>query len=81
MSERTKEILKACRALSLDEVAELADELNIILAEHPNLEIGLAWAEEIERRIAACDSGAAEAVTWEEIVQKLPGALRERAQS
>jgi putative addiction module component (TIGR02574 family) len=56
MSASLKQIEEQARALSADERAKLAESMLESL-QAPVSEIEAAWAEEIERRVAAFDRG------------------------
>lgn len=59
MSDLTDELAQKARTLPPEERARLAEELLASLHEEQSSEIEAAWDEEIRRRIAEIESGAA----------------------
>ena len=65
----SKEILKEALNLSPTEKAELIDRLLSSL-DKPDKELDKLWAEEVEDRIDAYDSGKIKALTIQEVLKK-----------
>ena len=66
MSTSADSILGTALTLPPDERARIAAELIASLDETEDPGVEVAWAAEIERRIAEVDSGETETVSWEE---------------
>lgn len=77
MAARLRRARKASM-LPLDEQAALAQSLIANLEGKMDEEVRAAWDEEIKRRVAELDSGAANTIPWEEVrernLKKLPHA-------
>jgi len=71
-------LLDEASMLPLDEQAALAQSLIANLEGKMDEEVRAAWDEEIKKRIAQLDSGAANTISWEEVrernLKKLPHA-------
>src|SRR5262249_43953774 len=61
------EIFEAARRLTTDERVALADRLLATVSPEEQAEIDAAWAEEIERRIAAYERGEVKTIPVEEV--------------
>ena len=69
-------------ALDLDEQPRADMAVALLESLEPNVdeaEIEQAWRQEVQRRIAAADSGQAELIPWEEVRNQLFSRLNERS--
>ena len=83
MNARTKQVLEAARALSVEERAEVAHALLESLdgecaAEDPDVvdQANKAWALEIQRRVEAVDAGLVKTVSVEDAMARAGQAIR-----
>ena len=74
MSSRLKDLEAEALKLSPEERAQLADRLLASLSEDPAVEE--AWAAEVERRIAAIESGRSKHVPAAEAIARARAALK-----
>jgi putative addiction module component (TIGR02574 family) len=75
MSASLKQIEEQARALSAEERAKLAETMLESL--HPSVsEVATAWAEEIERRVAAFDRGEISSYAAEDVFAEAHRLLR-----
>jgi putative addiction module component (TIGR02574 family) len=75
MSSAAKEILESALKLEPDERERLAEALWQSLGNLASVEA--AWADEIQRRIIAADSGQSDSTLWEEARDELLGELKQ----
>jgi putative addiction module component (TIGR02574 family) len=68
MNERVKRLSEQIRKLSLEEQADLLDDL---LARAPDPRIDMVWTEEAERRLAALKAGETTAQPLDEVMTEL----------
>ena len=66
MSDLVDELSRKARALPPEDRVRLAEEL-LATVQEVDAEVELAWDEEIKRRIAEIDSGAAKLIPAEEV--------------
>jgi putative addiction module component (TIGR02574 family) len=71
MESSRDSILKAALALSADDRAVVIDRLLASLTQESDGGLDAAWAEEIERRIAAYDRGETAALPLEDVKRLL----------
>lgn len=71
MSKTTAELFREALALGEADRAELAGVLIESLEAERDPDVEAAWLSEIERRIKDLDSGAVEAIPWEEVRERL----------
>ena len=71
MTDRTKQLLEQALTLSEQERAEIAGVLIESLEPAPDSDVEEAWRQEVARRVAELDSGAARTVPWEEVRDRL----------
>ena len=71
MTADVVELFKKASDLSEKDRATLAGLLIESLESERENDVEAAWIEEVERRIAELDSGAVEAIPWEEVKAKL----------
>ena len=64
-----KELLEKILSLSLDEKAELVDQLMVSL-EQPDKELDKLWIKEAEDRLDAHERGEIKAISLEEVLKK-----------
>jgi putative addiction module component (TIGR02574 family) len=78
MGSSTAEVFEAALALPADDRAKLADKLVESLdgALDPDAEV--AWASEIERRLARIDAGQATSLSMDEAIARMHRATRLR---
>jgi putative addiction module component (TIGR02574 family) len=78
MTPELSRLLDEASMLPLDEQAALAQSLIANLEGKMDEDVRAAWDEEIKRRVAELDSGAAKTIPWEEVrernLKKLPHA-------
>ena len=67
----SRDILQKALALPADERAVLASRLLDSLDSSTDGEIEAAWADEVQRRIAAYDRGELESISLEELAARL----------
>ncbi len=67
---RVSKLLEQALALSVEEQEALAESLISSLGGKVDDAVTAAWDEEINRRIAALDSGEAKTVSWTEVRQR-----------
>ena len=75
MSDSLKRIEEQARELSADERARLAESMLESL-QKPLAEIETAWADEIERRVAAFDRGEIQSYPAEDVFAEARNMLR-----
>ena len=75
MATSATDILKQALELKAEERAELASLLIESLDEAAEEGVEVAWAVEIERRMADLDSCTAKTLPWDEVREKLHGRL------
>ncbi len=75
MSSAAKEILESALKLEPDERERLAEALWQSLGNPASVEA--AWADEIQRRITAAESGQSDSTPWEEARDELLGELKQ----
>ena len=78
MSRTFTDVWKEVSELSEEDRAALAGLLIESLEGEPDQDVEAAWAAEIERRVAALDSGAVKGIPWEQVRQRLLDRLNER---
>jgi len=71
MVANSKAVLEAALVLPADERVELAERLIHSLDEAEQAAVEAAWTEEIDRRLAALDSGTATLLTHEEALRRV----------
>lgn len=72
MTEATRDLLSRALALPLDERAEMAAELLASLEEEvPQQQVDAAWADEIQRRVAAARAGELESTDWRVVLDRV----------
>jgi putative addiction module component (TIGR02574 family) len=78
MTPEVSKLLEQALALSVEEQEALADSLISNLGGHVDEGVQAAWEDEIGKRVAELDSGAAKTTSWEEVrrrnLTKLPHA-------
>lgn len=80
MTKTAEALLRDALDLDERERADMAVALLESLEPAVNqAEIEQAWHEEVQRRIAAVDSGQAELIPWEEVRKQLFARLNERS--
>jgi putative addiction module component (TIGR02574 family) len=72
------ELLDAALALPPEARLELASKLLASVEEAPSDEWTQAWLEECYERVAAAESGAEPAVSWDEAYRRLRARLEQR---
>jgi len=75
MSSLVEELSQKARALPPEERVRLAEEL-LATVQEVDLEIESAWDEEIRRRIAEIDSGAAKLIPADEVFAEVRRLLK-----
>ena len=75
MTQQAQDLLQKALSLSEEERAELACSLMESLDAAAESGADSAWSEEIRRRIADLDSGAAKSVPWEEVQRRISSRL------
>ena len=75
MSDPTAELATKASSLPPEERARLAEQLLESLQESPSAEVEAEWDLEIQRRIAALDSGASQALPAAEVFAQVRRAL------
>ena len=75
MASLVEELSQKARALPPEERVRLAEEL-LATVQEVDLEIEAAWDEEIRRRIAEIDSGAAKLVPADEVFAEVRRLLK-----
>jgi len=75
MSDLVDELSRKARALPPEDRVRLAEEL-LATVQEVDVEVELAWDEEIRRRIAEIDSGAAQLVPAEEVFAEVRRLLK-----
>jgi len=75
MPSLVEELSQKARALPPEERVRLAEEL-LATVQEVDLEIEAAWDEEIRRRIAEIDSGAAKLVSADEVFAEVRRLLK-----
>ncbi|WP_043479922.1 addiction module protein [Janthinobacterium sp. HH01] len=70
MNDQVKELAQRGMALSAEDRSRLVDLLLESLHESPTNEVEAAWAIEIERRLAAYDSGKIQSVAGDDVFAK-----------
>jgi putative addiction module component (TIGR02574 family) len=80
VNDRVGEILKAALELTADErerlAYELLDSVEGGLSPEEQAAIDVAWAEEVERRIAEAEGGRTRAEPWETVKARLLESFR-----
>jgi len=71
MTKPTEAVLAEALRLDVDARAELAAEILASLDGPRDPDAQTAWAAEIERRIAAIESGTAQLETWDETKRRI----------
>ena len=78
MTPEVSKLLQQALSLSVEEQEALADSLISSLGGKVDEGVQAAWEEEIAKRVAELDSGAAKTTSWEEVrrrnLAKLPHA-------
>lgn len=73
MTQQALELLQKALTLPEEERTALVRSFIESMEEVADEGAGLAWDEEIARRIAELDSGEAKTVSWEEVRQRISG--------
>ena len=75
---RATGILDQALLLPDTERARIAERLisSLESAVDPDLEVELAWQEEVRKRLAQIDRGEAQCVSWEDVRDRLRGTYR-----
>ena len=76
MTSELSRLLDEASMLPLDEQAALAQSLISNLEGKMDEEVRAAWDEEIKRRVAELESGAAKTIPWEEVRGRMAERLR-----
>lgn len=71
MSDKSKVVLEEALKLTVNERAEVAEQLIASLDEVPDTDVELAWQEEIQRRLQQIDRGEVKTIPWEEVQRRL----------
>lgn len=71
MTDATKTVLAEALRLDVDSRAELAAELLASLDGPADPDAEAAWAVEIERRVAAIESGTVKLEPWEDVKRRV----------
>lgn len=71
MSDLVEELSQKARALPPEDRARLAEDLLASLQEGLDPEVEAAWDEEIRRRVAEIDSGAAKLLPADEVFAEI----------
>ncbi len=78
MAKPTKDILRKAMELDAADRADLAAELIASLDEEADEDVEIAWAKEIERRIAAIEAGTTTLSPWSDVKQRIEKEILER---
>jgi putative addiction module component (TIGR02574 family) len=78
MTQQASELLQKALELSEEERAELAGSLIESLDTTVDEAAGVAWNEEIARRIADLDSGKAKTIPWEAVRSRMSSKFTHR---
>lgn len=81
MSPKVQQILATALQLNESERADLAEQLWQSLGSFADKDVETAWIEEIERRTAELDTGAVQAIPWEQVRKQIEEALSKRNES
>ncbi len=71
MSDKSKVVLEEALKLTVNERAEVAEQLIASLDEAPDTDAEQAWQEEIQRRLQQIDRGEVKTIPWEEVQRRL----------
>ena len=71
MTNPGKKVLAEALRLDLDERAELASEILASLDGPADPDAEAAWQAEVERRVAAIESGVAHLETWDDVKRRI----------
>jgi putative addiction module component (TIGR02574 family) len=71
MNERVRKLSEEIRKLSLEEQADLIEELLVLTYREPDPEIEKAWAEEAKRRFDAYERGETSTAPLEDVMARL----------
>ncbi len=71
MTKAAQVVLADALRLGLKARAELATELRGSLDGPPDPDAEIAWAEEIERRVAAIEAGTVQLEPWEDVNRRI----------
>lgn len=73
MDANLQKILSEALKLTDDQKAELASELHESIERPFRKEVEESWAREIERRLAAMESGEVKGIPWSEVRRRVFG--------
>jgi putative addiction module component (TIGR02574 family) len=78
MTSRAEQVYEQALSLTAGERTELADRLFGNLSESARNHISAAWSEEIDRRLASIEDGAAKLVPADEVFAEIEASLKAR---
>ena len=71
MNTHSQELLQSALCLPECDRAEIAASLIHSLDSQSDADVDVAWAEEIQRRIASIDNGEVKLVPWDDVMQEM----------